>query len=292
MPINSQYLREIHTVFSSTKIIKQGALPATLAEFNLLAKIGNSFQTFYDISLVDGYNIPVGIIYLGSSSGNSNDSDYPPNLTNPVCIGTAALLTDPGDAPDAYLGTNSSSPYPLPLEHTVSQRDVQEWCPWDLQLAPPEKPGDGVYPYPDDDIQRPLFNPCYSACTKWNSPQYCCTGKYNSPSSCSPSYYSTQAKMVCPDAYSYAYDDSTSTFGIPSGGGFEIVFCPTGRSTTILRTLGSQLNQLAQAGHVTAQINADTRNITLINLKNEGASSGASQALLAFVVLLAAVCLS
>jgi Thaumatin family len=273
-------------VFVTTNNFPQGALPATLAEFNLLAKIGSTFQTFYDISLVDGYNIPIGIVYLGSASGNSNNSDFPPNLTNPVCIGTAALLTDPGDAPDAYLGSNSTS-YPLPLEHTVSQSAVQDWCPWDLQLAPPQKPGDGVYPYPDDNIQRPLFNPCYSACTKWNSPQYCCTGKYNSPGSCSPSFYSTQAKMVCPDAYSYAYDDQTSTFGIPSGGGFEVVFCPTGRSTTILKTLGSQLSQLAQAGHVTAQINADTQNVTLIKLKNDGASPRGSQALLAFAMLLA-----
>jgi hypothetical protein len=255
-----------------------------------LAKVETSFLTFYDISLVDGYNIPIGIVYLGNSSGNSNSSDYPPNLTNPVCIGTAALLTDPANAPDAYFGSNSTR-YPLPLEHQVSQHDVQEWCPWDLQQNPPPKPGDGVYPYPDDIIQRPLFNPCYSACTKWKSPKYCCTGKYNSPGSCSPSYYSTQAKMVCPDAYSYAYDDSTSTFGIPSGGGFEVVFCPTGRSTTILRTLGSQLNQLAQAGHVTAQINADTQNVTLIKLKNAAASSAGSQALLAFVVLFAVVCL-
>ena len=256
-----------------------------------MAQISGSFQTFYDLSLVDGYNIPIGIVYLGNSSSNPNLTDIPPNLTNPVCIGTAALLTDPSDAPDANLGANSSS-YPLPLEHTISQAAVQDWCPWDLQQSPPQKPGDGVYPYPDDNIQRPLFNPCYSACAKWSSPQYCCTGKYNTPGSCSPSYYSTQAKMVCPDAYSYAYDDSTSTFGLPSGGGFEVVFCPTGRSTTILRTLGSQLSQLTQAGHLTAQVNADTQNITLIKLKNEGLSSRGGQARLAFAVLLAAICLS
>ena len=97
--------------------------------------------------------------------------------------------------------------------------------------------------------------------------------------------------MVCPDAYSYAYDDSTSTFGIPSGGGFEVVFCPTGRSTTILRTFGTQLNQLAQAGHVTAQIEADAQNVTLIKLKNNAAASSGFQALLAGMVLLAIVCL-
>lgn len=256
-----------------------------------MAKVGDSLQTFYDVSLVDGYNVPIGIVYLGNASGNSNLSDIPPNLTNPICIATAALLTDPGDAPDARQGHNSSSPYPIPLEHTLSQSAVQGWCPWDLQLDPLPKPGDGVYPYPDDNIPRPLFDPCYSACAKWHSPEYCCTGKYNSPGACSPSYYSTQAKRMCPDAYSYAYDDSTSTFGIPPGGGFEVVFCQTGRSTTILKTFGSQIAQLAQAGHMTAQINADAQNVTLINMKNAGPSSRANQALLVVVVMLAVICL-
>ena len=259
-----------------------------------MGKAEGVFRTFYDISLVDGYNIPIGIVYLGNSSGNPNLTDIPPNLTNPVCIGTAALLTDPVDAPDATdatMGSNSSL-YHIPLEQKVSRRAVQDWCPWDLQLAPPEKPGDGVYPYPDDNIQRPLFNPCYSACAKWSSPKYCCTGKYNSAGSCSPSYYSTQAKMVCPDAYSFAYDDATSTFSLPPGGGWEVVFCPTGRSTTILRTFGPQLNQLNQAGHVTRQIIADAQNITLIKIMNEGMPSRQSQALLAFMLLLAVICLS
>jgi len=97
---------------------------------------------------------------------------------------------------------------------------------------------------------------------------------------------------VCPDAYSYAYDDSTSTFGVPSGAGFEVVFCPTGRSTTILRTLGSQLSQLTQAGHVTQQILADTQNVTFINMKNGGSSSGGSRGLVLALVLLFLICLS
>jgi len=216
--------------------------------------------------------------------------DIPPNLTNPICIGTAALLAAQGDTSDATLGSNSS--YPLPLDQSVTNSEVQGWCPWDLQMSPPQKPGDGVYPYPDDNIQRPLFNPCLSACAKYNADQYCCTGKYDSPQSCKPSDYSTQAKMVCPDVYSYAFDDQTSTFTIPSGGGFEIVFCPTGRSTTILKTFGSQLSQVAQTGHVTSQIYALAKNRTYIESKNEAASVGGSQALLAVVVLLLFICLS
>lgn len=115
----------------------------------------------------------------------------------------------------------------------MTTSEVTSWCPWDLQTTPPTAPGNGVYPYPDTNIQRSAFDPCLSACAKYNKPQYCCTGSYDSPSSCSPNYYSTAAKAVCPDAYSYAYDDQTSTFIISKGPGFEVIFCPGGRSTTI-----------------------------------------------------------
>lgn len=209
----------------------------------------------------------MGIISLLSQSGNSTLQDIPPNLTNPVCIGTSSLLAPVGStADDADFGSNST--FPLPLDQTVTSSFIQKWCPWPLQLNPPKKPGDGVYPYPDDNIQRPIFNPCLSACAKWNKDQYCCTGSHNTPATCSPSEYSTQAKKVCPDAYSYAYDDQTSTFIIPQGGGFEIVFCPAGRSTNILATFGDQLRQLAQTGHASRDIVTTAQNITYIREKN------------------------
>ncbi|MCJ1377838.1 hypothetical protein MMC17_000934 [Xylographa soralifera] len=243
----------------------KGNTPVTLAEFTLASSTG---QTYYDISLVDGYNIPIGIVALYTSSGNSSLTDIPPNLTNPVCIGTAALLAAQGDTTDATLGSNSS--YPIPLDQSQSTSDVQGWCPWDLQLSPPTKPGDGVYPYPDDNIQRPLFNPCYSACAKYNDPSDCCTGSYDNPSVCQPSLYSQDAKAVCPDAYSYAFDDQTSTFIIPSGGGFQVIFCPPGRSTNIINTMKPELEELSQTGHVTPQLLADSSNLTLIQLQSDG----------------------
>lgn len=133
-----------------------------------------------------------------------------------------------------FLGTNSS--YPLPFLSNISSSDVASWCPWDLQVDPPTAPGDGVYPYPDSNIVRPAFDPCFSACAKYNDDADCCNGKYNSPQACKPNYYATAIKTVCPDAYSYAYDDQTSTFIIPAGAGFEVVFCPGGLSTNILAT--------------------------------------------------------
>ena len=194
----------------------------------------------------------MGIVSLYPESGNASLTQIPPNLTNPVCIGTAALLADEGSTADAYLGTNSS--FPIPLDQTLSKQDVEKWCPWDLQLNANTGPANGVYVYPDTSIQRPLFNPCYSACAKYSKPQDCCTGAYDNPNACKPSQYSTDAKKVCPDAYSFAFDDQTSTFIIPSGGGFEVVFCPPGRSTTILSTLSAQLHQLEATGHVTSQV--------------------------------------
>jgi hypothetical protein len=161
----------------------------------------SSGQAFYDISLVDGYNLPLGIQNLFSQSRNSTLQDIPPNLTNPICIGTSSLITDVTSAADAYFGTNST--YPLPLEQHQTRSGVGRWCPWDLQVQPPQKPGDGVYPYPDDNIIRPIFDPCYSACSKSGSSEDCCTGDYDSPDKCSPNIYSTAAKAVCPDAYSY-----------------------------------------------------------------------------------------
>ena len=265
-----------------------GNPPATLAEFTYAS---NTNQAFYDISLVDGYNVPMGVVALPpADSSNSNLTDIPPNWTNPICIGSAGLLTAVSDTSDAELGTNSS--YPIPLDESVTTSFVAGWCPFPLLTQPPQKPGDGIYPYPDDNIQRPLFSPCLSACAKWNLDQYCCTGSHDTPDNCKPSYYSTQAKKVCPDAYSYAYDDQTSTFIIPQGLGFEVVICPKGRSSTILSVFGDQLSQLAQTGHVTRALDALAQNRTYIAEKSEGVAMSAEsgKSVVALVVLLAWLC--
>ncbi len=243
----------------------QGATPVTLAEFDL-AGGSTGKQVFYDISLVDGYNIPLQIIYIPGDDPTLQD--IPPNFTNAACIATAGWLADP--AASGLNGNATNSTYPLPWEPTQTNAEVASWCPWDYQVTPPTKPGDGVYPYPDDSIQRPIFDPCLSACSKTNSPQDCCTGAYDDRSKCAPNDYATAAKLVCPDAYSYPFDDDTSTFIIPTGGGWEVQFCPPGRSTNILATFKSQLEALSSALVVSKSILEDASNVTLIN---EGAKS-------------------
>lgn len=223
----------------------------TLAEFTLNA---GDDQTYYDISLVDGYNLPVAIVPQTASGPYFTGSKS--NELSPSCMATAALLApkdfNPYEQFPDFLGTYSSNP--LPLETRLEDSTVAQWCPWNLQADRPSEPNGGVYQYPDGDIERAAFNPCFSSCSKWNKPEDCCTGQYDGPHSCSPSEYSKAAKMVCPDAYSYgmcspyrvlrsqqvshrlifiAYDDQTSTFIVPAGSNFEIIFCPGGRSTDI-----------------------------------------------------------
>ncbi|KAI1181249.1 Hsp70-like protein [Nemania sp. FL0916] len=240
-----------------------GDAPATLAEFNL-AGGATGDQTFYDISLVDGYNLPLGIVYHPAD----NTTFIPPNLSNPTCIATSGFLSMPSITGLTY--TNDT--YPMPYQPTLTNQQLSDWCPWDLQAFPPEKPGDGVYPYPDDNIQRPIFDPCLSACASSHKPKDCCTGKYNGPDSCNPSTYSKYAKIVCPDAYSYAFDDKTSTFTVPIGGGWEVVFCPKGRSTNILATFSDELNYIASSGAVTQQILSNAMNVSFIESKHSAAS--------------------
>ncbi|KAH6333736.1 hypothetical protein HBI37_166060 [Parastagonospora nodorum] len=227
-----------------------GDVPVSLAEFTLDAGDGH---TYYDISLVDGYNVPIAIVLQPLE--NITLDDIPPNLTNPSCQGTDGLLAaqdyNPYPEYPDFLRTNTS--YPLPFDKKVDQNQISKWCPWDLQQTPPDKPGDGVYPYPDDNIQRPQFNPCFSACAKNNKPEECCTGEYNSPSKCHVSEYSKNVKAVCPDAYSFAFDDQTSTFIIPSGAGFEVVFCPGARSTNIIDTSLAEMQALSQKGMANKQ---------------------------------------
>ncbi|KAF4595240.1 thaumatin family protein [Ophiocordyceps camponoti-floridani] len=216
-----------------------GAPPATLAEFNLAGGV-EGMQTFYDLSLVDGYNLPMGIAYIPAK----NTSYIPPNLTNCACIATAGWLYAP--APNGTFYANVS--FPVPLEANETNESVSGWCPWPNLAFPPTEPGSGIYPYPDDKVQRPAFAPCKSACATTGSDKDCCIGKYHDPHICKPSPYSLSVKAVCPDAYSFAFDDQQSTFIVPKGGGWEVVLCPAGRSTNILRKLGKEMFELASGG--------------------------------------------
>ncbi|XP_047329143.1 thaumatin-like protein 1b [Impatiens glandulifera] len=151
---------------ASGKIQCEGAgaiPPATLAEFTLN---GDQGLDFYDVSLVDGYNIPMLIVPRGGTSGG--------------CASTGCLI------------------------------DLNGACPAALKVA--RENGSGSVA-------------CKSACEAFHDPQFCCSDAYATPDTCRPSEYSLFFKYACPRAYSYAYDDKTSTFTCASAD-YIIIFCP------------------------------------------------------------------
>ncbi|KAK4275104.1 hypothetical protein QN277_018241 [Acacia crassicarpa] len=143
---------------------KGASPPATLAEFTL---DGAGGLDFFDVSLVDGYNVPMIVVPQGGSGDN--------------CTSTGCVA------------------------------DLNGACPSELKVMS-EDGREGVA--------------CKSACEAFGSPQYCCSGAYGNPNTCKPSSYSQIFKNACPRAYSYAYDDKTSTFTCASAD-YTITFCPS-----------------------------------------------------------------
>ncbi|KDP38462.1 hypothetical protein JCGZ_04387 [Jatropha curcas] len=140
-----------------------GAPPVTLVEFTIAANAND--KDFYDVSLVDGYNVGVGVEALGGTG----DCQY------------AGCVVD--------LNGN---------------------CPAELRVM---DSGSTVA--------------CKSACAAFNAPEFCCTGDHATPQTCPPTQYSELFKNACPRAYSYAYDDASSTCTC-SGSDYLITFCSAG----------------------------------------------------------------
>ncbi|KAI0079988.1 thaumatin-like protein [Panus rudis PR-1116 ss-1] len=146
-----------------------GVPPVTLAEFTFQ---GDGNQDFYDVSLVDGYNLPMRI----DNNKGCHVADCPVDL-GPNC---PAPLKGPFDASGFPVGCKSA-------------------C-----LVDPN-PGDSAN---------------------------CCSGSHNTPATCPASgvqYYS-YFKSNCPNAYAYAYDESSGTalWTCDSGkkADYTVTFCP------------------------------------------------------------------
>ncbi|KAJ0680844.1 putative Thaumatin family [Helianthus annuus] len=143
-----------------------GTPPVSLAEFTLAGGVTNSDKDFYDVSLVDGYNVGIGI-----------------------------KPTRDGSSECQYAGCVA---------------DLNVNCPEQLRVVD----GGGA------------VVACKSACEAFNTPEFCCTGEHATPATCGPTEFSARFKAACPSAYSYAYDDASSTFTC-SGSDYLITFCPT-----------------------------------------------------------------
>ncbi|XP_057763138.1 thaumatin-like protein 1 [Arachis stenosperma] len=149
------------------------APPATLAEFTLNGAGG---LDFFDVSLVDGYNLPMIIEPQGGSGGGN-------------CSATGCVV------------------------------DLNSACPTELKVMSSSSGG-------EESVA------CKSACEAFGDPSYCCSGAFGSPDTCKPSSYSQFFKSACPRAYSYAYDDGSSTFTCASSD-YLITFCPSPSTSSI-----------------------------------------------------------
>jgi len=75
---------------------------------------------------------------------------------------------------------------------------------------------------------------CMSPCVAFNTDEYCCRGEYNDPRICRgelwPINYTVVAKLACPTAFSYVFDQTTRQNTCRSrevdSSEYEITFCP------------------------------------------------------------------
>jgi hypothetical protein len=84
--------------------------------------------------------------------------------------------------------------------------DLNLECPEDLQVLD----GDNVVA-------------CKSSCLAYDTDEKCCRGKFNNLDDCKNSTSAAYFKSNCPGAYSYPFDDGTSTFTCMSAN-YDIVF--------------------------------------------------------------------
>ncbi|KAI8148777.1 thaumatin, partial [Fennellomyces sp. T-0311] len=141
--------------------------PASLAEVTFAGWGGNDY---YDLSFVDGFNLPVSMSPINpSDQPGEGDAQY--RCGSPTCT-------------------------------------VAPECPEEMK----------VYNSANELVG------CQSACSHYGTDEYCCAGEHNTPETCSPNEYSKAVEAVCPDAYSYAYDDTTSTYTCAASG-YTVTFC-------------------------------------------------------------------
>ncbi|XP_020236055.1 thaumatin-like protein 1b [Cajanus cajan] len=172
------------------------APPATLGEFSL---DGEGGLDFFDVSLVDGYNVAM----LVAPEGGSGE-----RCTSTGCVG-----------------------------------DLNSACPSELRVESVEGKGSVA---------------CKSACEAFGTAQYCCRGAYASPNTCKPSAYSQIFKSACPRAYSYAYDDRTSTFTCASSADYTITFCPSANANPSQKSWQGQNPKSDSSGSASPELNNST----------------------------------
>ncbi|CAI2351910.1 unnamed protein product [Caenorhabditis sp. 36 PRJEB53466] len=66
---------------------------------------------------------------------------------------------------------------------------------------------------------------CRSACDALRTDRECCRGSFAAPDKCFRSDVAQTFKDACPTAYSFLFDDATSSFGCQHGAEYVVQFC-------------------------------------------------------------------
>jgi hypothetical protein len=140
------------------------AFPASLAELTL-TKTPATGLDFYDVSLVDGFNLPIELVAIG----HTPDAGHPYDCGDPSCV-----------------------------------QDLNATCP------------------------QPLIDQVNGVTIACANDECKVLGGNDaaSPDCKYPNQYTEFFKTACPTAYSYPYDDPTSTFTCKGENSYAVVFCP------------------------------------------------------------------
>lgn len=193
-----------------------GKPPATLVEMTFA---GFGGKDFYDVSLVDGFNLPMEITPRAGTFTVTDPSD-PYDCGGPACSGDA----NPNCPPELQVVFGNK---------VVGCRSAHEACvlnPNAAGLACPQN--DDLYaciPGGPNAVSGSCYSPGANAaccgCPSW-SPGGACNAtnpKWALPSN--PEKFAKVFKDACPTGYSFPYDDVTSTFTCV-GEDYDVTFCP------------------------------------------------------------------
>ncbi|OZJ02832.1 hypothetical protein BZG36_04353 [Bifiguratus adelaidae] len=191
--------------------------PATLVELTL------GSQDYYDLSNVDGYSISMSITPTGSFTN--------PNPGSPYGCGTASCSLDPNScAPELIKHHSDGTTSCLSICSAINDADQRAAFPIlqgfynDVNTAtllccscgPNCGAGCGCY----------TSSNCLYGCSPYATPGMggvCDVIKW--PLSSQGKQYNLYLKDPCPNAYSWPFDDNTST-DICVGANYDITFCP------------------------------------------------------------------
>jgi hypothetical protein len=198
-----------------------GKPPASLAEFQLA---GFGGKDFYDVSLVDGYNLPIAVAPQPGTFTRTNAND-------PYDCGAPGCASDVNTACPPELAVTVGG-------QVVACRSAHEACasnPGNAPLACAQNQDlYGCSTGGPNNVQGSCYSPNATSqccgCPSWSAAGTCHGHNPGWQLPSLPEKYAKVFKDACPTAYSFPYDDPTSTFTCKAasaqGTGYQITFCP------------------------------------------------------------------